>query len=49
MCPVDAPLLEADVPGPWERFAAINEAYYTDGLEAAERMLADHLETRDAA
>jgi hypothetical protein len=33
----------------WERFGAINEAYYADGPEAAERMLADHLEIRDAA
>jgi ferredoxin len=37
VCPVDAPLLEADVPDPWERFAAINEAYYTAGLEAPGR------------
>lgn len=42
-CPVEAPLLEADVPERWEAFAAINRAYYSDGLAAAERMLADHL------
>jgi hypothetical protein len=43
VCPVEAPLLEADVPERSEPFVAINRAYYEAGLDAAERMLHDHL------
>ena len=43
VCPVDAPLLEADVPSQWESFTAINQAFYTEGLDTAERLLHDHL------
>jgi len=42
-CPVEAPQLEADVPDRSEPFVEINRAYYDEGLEAAERMLHDHL------
>lgn len=42
-CPVEAPLLEADVPDSSERFVEINRAYYAEGHDAAERMLRDHL------
>jgi NAD-dependent dihydropyrimidine dehydrogenase PreA subunit len=48
-CPVDAPLLEADVPGSSEAFAAINAAFYTDGLAAAEDLLRAHLSGTGAA
>lgn len=43
VCPVEAPLLEADVPDRWEPFVGINRAYYEEGLDAAERLLSDHL------
>jgi ferredoxin len=49
VCPVEAPLLEADVPGQWEPFVAINRAYYDEGLDAAERLLRDHLAGRGVA
>jgi len=42
-CPVEAPQLEADVPDRSEPFVEINRAYYDEGLEAAERVLHDHL------
>jgi NAD-dependent dihydropyrimidine dehydrogenase PreA subunit len=49
VCPVDAPLLEADVPSQWEAFAAINRAYYEEGLDVAERLLHEHLARRGLA
>jgi len=48
-CPVEAPQLEADVPDRSEPFVEINRAYYDEGLEAAERMLHDHLSGRGVA
>ena len=49
MCPVEAPLLEADVPGRSEPFVEINRTYYERGLDAAERMLHQHLAGRGVA
>jgi hypothetical protein len=37
------------VPGQWEPFVAINRAYYDEGLDAAERLLRDHLAGRGVA
>ena len=48
-CPVDAPLLEADLPSRWEPFTAINRAYYDEGPETAERLLRDHLQAGSTA
>jgi ferredoxin len=45
-CPVEAPLLEADVPDRWEPYVAINRAFYEQGHAAAETLLADHLRAR---
>ena len=39
VCPVEAPMLEADVPERWEPYVAINREFYDNGFEAAERML----------
>jgi ferredoxin len=43
VCPVEAPMLEADVPEVWDDYIAINAAYFTDGLDAAESLLTRHL------
>jgi len=43
VCPVGAPLADEDVPAHLAPFAAINRAYYENGLDAAEGMLLDHL------
>jgi len=43
VCPVEAPLVEEDVPASSERFVAINRAYYEEGLDAAEGLLHEHL------
>ncbi len=43
VCPVGAPLLEADVPGRLEPFVEINRVYYEDGLDSAESLLRTHL------
>lgn len=43
VCPVEAPLLEADVPDRWEPFVEINRIYYEDGLASAEKLLHHHL------
>lgn len=49
VCPVDAPIYETDVPFGSEPLAAINRAYYDEGLDAAEHMLRDHLSGRRVA
>jgi ferredoxin len=44
VCPVDAPMLEADVPEAWDDYVAINAAYFGEGgLDAAEALLTRHL------
>lgn len=48
-CPVEAPLLEADVPDRWEPFVEFNRAYYEQGHDAAERMVHAHLARTGAA
>jgi ferredoxin len=45
-CPVDAPMSEGDVPDQWAAFTEINRAYYEQGHDAAERMIADFLAAR---
>ena len=49
VCPVEAPLPEADVPGRSEPFVEMNRTYYDQGLDAAERMLHQHLAGRGVA
>ncbi len=39
VCPVEAPMLEADVPERWEPYTAINRAWYDQDPATAGRML----------
>ena len=42
-CPVDAPMAADDVPPAWAAFTGINRAWYEQGPDAAEAMVADHM------
>jgi ferredoxin len=45
-CPVDATMSEDDVPAQFEIFKEINKAYFEQGPEAGEKMVAEYLASK---